>query len=227
MTEAEIKKLANETYGKVKRRAEPRARVRPSEPPQRTARTLTLRHERVTQPQMSRSYVVPSYTSATGTESYALDLLGYILGSGTNSRLYQALVVKDKVATSAGAGYSSNGLDDTTFYIYGSPSAGKTLADVEAAIDRQLQRIINDGVSEEELSRAKRSILTQSYYSQDNQVTLANIVGRTLTTGGNLDDIRDWPKKLAELSSKNVQDGGCKISERKPFGNRIFTCSQS
>ncbi|SNZ06332.1 M16 family metallopeptidase [Cohaesibacter gelatinilyticus] len=206
----EIKKLAKETYGKVKRRAEPGPRIRPIEPPQRTARTLTLRHERVTQPQMSRSYVVPSYTSATGKESYALDLLGYILGSGTNSRLYQTLVVKDKIATSAGAGYSSNGLDDTTFYIYGSPAAGKTLVDVDTAIGAQIQRLIDDGVSEEELKRAKRSILTQSYYSQDNQVTLANIVGRTLTTGGTLDDIRDWPQKLSELSIKDVQDVAAK-----------------
>ncbi|MCV6575375.1 MAG: insulinase family protein [Cohaesibacter sp.] len=201
----EIKRLAEETYGKVARRAEPGERLRPSEPPQRTARTLTLRHERVTQPQMSRSYVVPSYHSAQEKEAYALDLLGYLLGSGTNSRLYQALVVKNQIATSAGAGYSSDGLDDTRFYFYGVPAAGKSLDDVEAAIDAQINLLIRDGVSAQDLSRAKRSILTQSYYSQDSQVSLANIVGRTLSTGGTLDDIRLWPQKLNEVTAADIQ----------------------
>ena len=82
VTAQEVRDLAEKSYGKVERRAEVGPRIRTHEPPQRTARTVTLRHERVTQPSVQRSYMTPSETTAAPGEAEALDVLGYILGAG-------------------------------------------------------------------------------------------------------------------------------------------------
>ncbi|MCT4656082.1 MAG: insulinase family protein [Cohaesibacter sp.] len=202
--EADVRKLAEETYGKIARRAEPGERMRPSEPPLLTSQSVTLRHERVRTPTISRSYLVPSYSQAKKGEAEALDLLAYILGSGTNSRLYQSLVVKDKIATSAGAYYQSSGLDNVVFAFYGRPVPGKTLDDVEAAIDAEIAKILADGVTDEEITRAKRSMLADAFYSQDSQESLARIVGTTLTSGANLEDLRSWPQELNSATKDDI-----------------------
>nr|WP_321458032.1 pitrilysin family protein [uncultured Cohaesibacter sp.] len=204
VTEDEVRTLAQETYGKVERRAEPKARIRPHEPPQRTERTLTLRDERVNQATVRRAYTVPSDTTSKNGESEALDLLAYILGSGPNSRLYKALVVDNKIATAAGAYYQGTGLDDTDMTFYGIPTADHTVGDVVQAIESQIESVIKNGVSEDEVARAKRSLLAQTFYAQDNQASLARIVGTALSTGQSLDDLKQWPAHLASVTPDQI-----------------------
>ena len=140
VTGDEVRKLAEETYGKVARRAEPKPRLRPKEPPERTARTVTPTHERVTQPMVRRAYLAPSSHSAKPGVSEALDILAYILGSGSNSRLYKALVVDQKIASTTGTYYMSTGLDDTTFTFYGVPTPGHDLDELVSAYEKEVSR---------------------------------------------------------------------------------------
>ena len=206
VTVDEVKKMAMETYGKIERQTEVGPRVRTSEPPQRTARAVILRHERVKQPSVRRSYMTPSETTAASGESEALDILGYILGSGTNSRLYQSLVIKQNLATSAGAYYMSGGLDDTSFLFYGTPAVGKKVDDVLDAIKAEIDKLIAEGVTIEEVQRAKKSMLADGFFAQDNQTTLARIVGTNLTSGSSLERIKSWPKRLVAVTPEQVVD---------------------
>src|SRR5260221_170516 len=64
VTPEDARTLAQETFGKVPRVAEVKPRIRPQEPVQEAARTVTLADPRVTQPSLSRYYLVPSSTSA-------------------------------------------------------------------------------------------------------------------------------------------------------------------
>src|SRR5690606_4590581 len=91
VTVEEVRVLAEETYGKVARRAAPEPRDRPKEPEPIAARTVTLADPRVTQPSVQRSYLVPAYATDEGREAEALDVLADILGGGTQSRLHQRL----------------------------------------------------------------------------------------------------------------------------------------
>src|SRR5262245_4337958 len=135
VTAAEVKKLAEETYGKVPRITEIGPRVRPQEPVQEAPRTVTLADPRVTQPSLQRQYLAPSSTTAKGGEAEALEVLSHILGRGENSRLYRALVVDKGIAVSAGTSYDSTALDPTRFTVYGSPKPETSLPQLEAAID--------------------------------------------------------------------------------------------
>jgi len=206
VTADEVKKLAEETYGKVERVTEIAPRSRPQEPVHAAPRTVTLADPRVTQPSVQRYYLVPSYTTAKPGESEALEVLSHILGRGSNSRLYDKLVVEKGIAVNAGAGYSGSALDDTRLYISGTPKPGTTLAQLEDAIDVVIAEIAQDGVTADELARAKTRLIADAVYAQDNQGTLARWYGAALTTGGTIEQVQGWPDRLKATTAEQVRD---------------------
>ena len=200
-----VKRLAEATYGKVPRGPDLPPRVRPREPEQNTKRTVTLRDPRVTVPSYQKAWVVPSYTTASDGEGEALDLLSEILGGGTRSRIYQELVVKKGIASSAGASYSGTMLDDTSFSIYGAPRGEATLDIVETAIDGEIQKIVRDGVTVDELEKAKNRYIRSLIFARDSPSGMANIYGATLATGGSADAISQWADRLRAVSVDQVK----------------------
>ena len=200
------RKLAEETYGKVARHATILPRQRPQEPPPVAARSLTLADARVEQPMIQRTYLVPSFATAKPGESEALEVLAHILGSGSNSRLYRALVVDKPIAVMAGAGYDSSALDMSKFGVYGAPRQGITLPQLEAETDAVIAQVINQGVSAEELERTKSRLIADAIYAQDNQASMARWYGTALMTGATVDDVRRWPDRIRAVTAAQVQD---------------------
>ena len=200
-----VRRLAEETYGEVPARPEAVRAPRPAEPAGMGPRTVTVRDEKVQEPQLQRAYVVPSAVTAEDGESEALSLLSEILGGGATSRFYDELVRGDGPATYAGASYLMTGVDDTRFVIYGLPKPGIGLRDLEGRMDEVIARIKEDGVTEEELARAKRSAIAQAVYSLDSQSTLANILGQALTVGRTLEDVQEWPSRIQAVTAEDVQ----------------------
>ena len=214
-TAEEIRSLAEATFGKVARRAEPGVRSRPQEPPQLAARTVTLADPKVTQPSLRRSYLAPSYGSGPEKEALALDILADILGGGTTSRLYRTLVVEKKAASAAGAWYQGTAIDPTTFGIYAVPRDTVSLDDLAAGIDAVIADLKSGGITEEELTRAKRHVLADAIYSQDRIGSLARIFGAALATGNSVADVQAWPSRVQEVTAQDVQDAARKYLDPK------------
>jgi zinc protease len=206
VTADEIRTMANETYAKVPRVTEIKPRVRPQEPVQEAARTVTLADPRVTQPSVSRYYLAPSSTTALPGESEALDVLAHILGRGSNSRLYQALVVDKGIAVNAGSSYDGTALDTTRISVYGTPKPGVDLPQLEAAIDAVLAEVIEKGVTADELERAKSRMIADATYANDNQRMLAQWYGASLATGATVEQVRTWPDRIQQVTADAVRD---------------------
>jgi zinc protease len=204
VTEAEVRRLAEATYGKLPRRAEPPPRVRASEPPPLAARTVTLADPRVTLPAIRRLYLAPSYRNAAPGEAEALDVLGEILGGGTTSRFYRRLVVEKSVAASAGAGYGGNAIDDGSFAMYAVPRDRTSLEALAAEFDAIVAELLESGVTDDELVRAKRRMIADSIYAGDSQSALARVFGQALASGGDLADVRDWPQRIDAVTAESV-----------------------
>ncbi len=132
----ETLRLAEATYGKVAPRGERPERVRPAEPPTVADRLVTVRDEKVQQPNWQRHYLVPSCRTAAPGESEALDVLGHLIGGGQTSLLYRELVMEEKLAVSAWAYYHGTALDQSRFIANATPAPGVALETIDKAFDR-------------------------------------------------------------------------------------------
>jgi zinc protease len=200
----ELRPLAERTYGRIAARPVP-PRDRLVEPPQHAERRVVLHHERVRQPSLMRSYLAPSFASAGKEHAYALEVLAEILGGGGTSRLFRAVVVEQGLAAGAGAFYRGTSLDAATFRVYASPRPGVGMAELEAAVLRQVERVLDHGVADEELARTKRRLLAEAVYARDSLGGAARIFGAALTTGSDVEDVEAWPARIEAVTAEAVQ----------------------
>ena len=206
VTGGEVRPMVEETYGKVPRVTEIAPRVRPQEPPPTAVRQVTLADPRVGQPSLQRSYLVPSYPKAKPGEAEALDVLARVLGHGSTGRLYRALVVDKELASNAGAWYQGSAVDMTRFGVFATPQPGITFNDIEAALDRVIAEVAKDGITPEELDRARTRLIADAVYAQDNQASLARWYGVALTTGSTVQDVLSWPDRVRAVTADAVRD---------------------
>ena len=107
--------------------------------------------DRVPQARLYKIWNVPGY--GTAAADY-LRLLGGVLSSGKNSRLYKRLVYDDQIATSVSA-YLDEREIGSQFTIVANARPGGELGPVEKAVDEELQRLLIEGPTERELERLK------------------------------------------------------------------------
>lgn len=203
ITAASLRPLAEKYYGAVKSRGIP-ARVRPQEPPQLAARHLEMFDERVAEPNWQRSYLAPSHNRRADSDPDALEVLSQILGGGATSRLYRTLIIEKAIATSAAATYQGSALDYGQFYIQATPRVGQTVPALEREVENVLTQLLKDGVSADEVDRAKRQMIASAVYAQDNQQTMAQIFGEVLATGRSIEDIVAWPDRIQAVTPERV-----------------------
>jgi zinc protease len=214
--EKDVRPMAERTFGQVPPQPSiPARRLRPQEPTPVAPRTVTLADPRVEQPTMKRLYLVPSATTAAAGESPALDVLAQLMGNGSNSYLYRALVIDKPLAVSAGAGYQGTSLDATQFTISVAPKPGVDFVQVEQAVDRVIADVGQNTVPAEDLERVKTQLIAEAIYAQDNQATLARWYGAALTTGLSVEDIRSWPDRIRAVTAEQVRAAARKWLDKK------------
>jgi zinc protease len=214
--EKDVRPMAERTFGQVPPQPSiPARRLRPQEPTPVAPRTVTLADPRVEQPSMKRCYLVPSATTAAAGESPALDVLAQLMGNGSNSYLYRALVIDKPLAVSAGAGYQGTSLDATQFTISVAPKPGVDFAQVEQVVDRVIADVGQNTVPAEDLERVKTQLIAEAIYAQDNQATLARWYGAALTTGLSVEDIRSWPDRIRAVTAEQVRAAARKWLDKK------------
>ncbi len=203
ITAAQLRPLAEEFYGRIPS-VELAPRVRGKEPPGVAPVHIDLRDARVRQASFRRSYLAPSFSTAEQGMAEAIDVLTQLLGVGSTSRFYRVLVVSQARAASAGAWYSGDGLDYGRVGLYASPRAGITLAQIEEAMDGVIADVLENGVTQEEVSRAKSNLIADAVYARDNQQSLAQAYGSGLTTGETMEDVTAFPDRVAEVTVDQV-----------------------
>ncbi|MBK1869464.1 M16 family metallopeptidase [Aestuariivirga sp. YIM B02566] len=215
VTKDEVQKLAEEHYGKLANTFDVTSRVRTDEPEPIAPRRVTLTDARAASPLVQRQYLSVSYATAAKGEAEALDVLAEAMGGGATSRLYKKLVVEKRIASYAAAWYSGDGLDSGTFGVYGSPVPGGKVDVVEAEIDAVLDDIKANGITDEELKRAKTKLIANTIYARDNQGNMARSFGTALTTGTTVQDVLDWPSRIEAVTLDQVKAAAAKTLDIK------------
>ncbi len=203
ITAEALRPLAEKYYGVIPRADTP-LRSRPVEPPQRAEREVTYYDDRVRQPVWQRTYIAPSYQTGETKYAYGLEVLADVLGGGATSRLYKALIINDKLAIGTGAYYAADRLGPGVFTLYASPRPGVSMAQIEAAITAEIEKIMAEGITDKELKRSVRAMKASAVYARDSLSTGARVLGAALTTGQTIEDVESWPERIAALSTADV-----------------------
>ncbi len=199
----EVRRLAEKHYGPIAAKPLP-PRVRPTEPPQRAPREVVMRDPRVDQPSWSRRYLAPSYVAGASEHAHALEVLSEIIGGGSTGRIYRALVVDAPLAAAAGAWYSPGDLDLTTFGFWFSPRPGVAMADIAAALDEQIARVLAEGVTEDEVARAKQRLIDSAVFARDSVGGPARVLGASLAAGQTVADVEAWPARIDAVTVEQI-----------------------
>ncbi|MGO9985778.1 MAG: M16 family metallopeptidase [Rhodomicrobium sp.] len=212
----DVMALARETYGKIPANPEVGGpRVRPTEPEPLAERRVILRDGRVGKATLERYYLVPGARTAPAGEAEALQILARVIGTSATSRVYNALVRDEKKASSASAWYSGLALDSGRFGFYAVAAGDTKLEDIEASMDRVIDEVIRNGVTPEELERAKTGEIANLIYASDSQQSLAHTYGWNLATGRTVADVESRPERLKAVTSEQVQAVAAKYLDRK------------
>ena len=204
VTGAEVLRLAQRYFGKLKPRALP-ARKPQEEPPQRGIRRIVVKAP-AELPSVLMGYRVPVLRDPERDwEPYALDVLSGALDGNEAARLPRALVREQRIAASVGSGY-----DDTTrgpgmFYFSATPSEGRSVADLESALRAEIERIARDGITEEELTRVKAQVTAAQVFQRDSMMFQARQIGALEAQGYSYRSIDLQLRKLNEVTAAQVQ----------------------
>ncbi|GAB5521286.1 MAG: insulinase family protein [Rhodothermales bacterium] len=144
------KQLAETYFGRLPAAPKPEP-VETIEPEQIGERRVIIREQ-------SQPFVLLGYHKGSifSKDDAVFDMLASILGTGRTSRIYKSIVEEKQLALQAGAFNNFPGNKyPSLMAFFAVPNQGQSPEDVEAAIYEEIERIQNDGVTEEELTRAK------------------------------------------------------------------------
>ena len=140
--------LADEYFSEVPAGEKP-ARLQIPAPPPPAADTRLVLEDRVELPRLYMAWHSPALFADGDAE---LDLVAEVLASGKTSRLYRALVYEQRIATEVAASQNSRELG-SFFQIVATAAPGRTLAEVERAILKEIATFLDRGPSAPELER--------------------------------------------------------------------------
>lgn len=197
---AETKKLVRDYFGSIPPAPEPkREPFRISELKQ--GYREVIEDVKAQLPAVFISYRSPSMID---DDIYAFELLNQIFSRGESSRLYQRLVDKEQVAVQSG----SNNL---SFYkvggvlFYGIASPGKKIEDVEKLIYSEIDNIVKNGVTNEELTKAKNIIEVEFIRDKKNVLRKAQDLSMTWQFLGNPDLVNTELEKFLKVTKEDIQ----------------------
>jgi zinc protease len=214
ITMDELLPMAKKYYGAIPR-GKDITRHRVQEPVQHAPRKVTMRDPQVGQASLSRYYLAPSYNTDKNNDAAPLDVLSEIVGSGTTSRFFKSLVVDQEIASSVGTFYDPVAVDLASFGVYAVPRGDVDLADLEKAVDAEIAKVVADGVTQDELDRAKQKLLDSAVFARDSLSAGARVLGQSLAVGLTVDQVESWPDRISAVTVDQVNDAAKRVFNDK------------
>ncbi len=196
----QMKKWAEEYFGRMPARPEaPPMTVR--EPKQHGERRFVI-HEN------TRPWYIAGYhtVSADNPDAKPLQLLASILSDGRTSILYRKMVEDRQVALNVGAfnGFPGDKYQ-SMFLTYVVPNRGVSVDTVQAIMDREIEKIKQHGVTEEELERAKTNARASLVRSLNSNMGLAMAFARAEAQQGDWRTVFTDVKALEKVTPDDIR----------------------
>ncbi len=171
-----------------------------NDPPQNGERRIFVKKE-AQLPYIVMGYHVPNLREP---ESYVLEVIEVILSGGKSSRLYQSLVREKRLVLSADADHSLLSRDPSLFYLSADLLPGKEVAEVEKALDQEVERLQRERVGERELEKAKNQLEASFIFGQDSIFYQAMLLAQH-EIAINWRAIDDYLPSIRQVTSEDIQ----------------------
>ena len=149
----------------------------------------------------------------------ALTLVGYMIGGGFNSRLVERIREQDGLSYAVAGGISGHPIDETGSFLAYAIQAPENVERVEAALREEIQRVLDDGFTDEELNLAKLG------YLQSRELARAqdgNLVGM-LTQALYFDRTLEWDSEFeARVQNLTVEDVNAAVRRHLDLNKMTF-----
>lgn len=166
-------------------------------------------NEAIETPDKANAMFVAGYPIAiqdTDPDYPALVLGNFILGGGfLNSRLATRIRVKDGLSYGVGSQFSASPLDKSGNFISFAIYAPENQEKLETAFKEEIEKVLKDGFTAEEISAAKSGYLQSRQVSRAQDATLSNTLGNNLYLKRTLAWDEDFEKKVQALTPAQIK----------------------
>lgn len=201
----EVLALANKYFGAIASRSLPERKPQ-HEPPQLGIKRITVKAP-AELPYVIMTFRTPALRDAERDwEPYALEMLAAVLDGSEAARLRRSLVREQRIASTADAGYDGIARGPGFFYLTAAPVPGRGAADVEQGLRREMAKIIEQGVTEEELERVKAQAVAAHVYQRDSMFFQARQIASLEAAGISHRTLDLQLKKLREVTPEQVRE---------------------
>jgi len=195
---SEVERLAKLYLGPWKRQGIPH-RPFTAEPEQRGERRRMVEFD--AEPRISISWMAVKEGSS---DQYPLEILGSILGGLGSSRLDKTVVQRERIATSVNAGNTTM-RHGGYFSVSASLAPGHDLAELEKAIWREIKLVQDEGVTADELERAKVQMEAGRVSRLKSNLGLAFWIADPVGVSGGLAYMTEYERRMIAVTAADVQ----------------------
>jgi len=169
-------RMFDREFGSFPRSSKPIPTVITVEPPQEGERRVVVRRPG----QIGLVEIAYMRPNSLDPDFIPLDVLATILGSGINSRLYQALVEKGLATDASASNYTLR--DPFPILLDATVAPGASHQKVEDAMKAALYEVAKKGVTAEELARAKNQLEVSVIRGRDGTYELASSLAEAVAS---------------------------------------------
>ena len=200
----EVFALAQKYYGRIK--ARPSHERKPQlEPEQRGARRVVVKAP-AELPYLLMGWKCPVLRDVDQDwQPYALEVLAGVLDGNESARLNQSLVRNSRLASEVGAGYDATARGPGMCFLEGTPSQGRSAAELETGLRAELARLVDDGVTGDELARVKAQVVASQIFKRDSIFGQAMEIGQFETAGLSHRDIDRVLERIKAVTAEQVR----------------------
>lgn len=206
VTAEEIKPLAEKYYGEIKSFPLIERPVIKDLPVKVNEPLITLNDEKVTEPELIIYIPAPNHNTEKSKYTYPTLLLAHMLGSGNSSILYTSLVDNQGIAAHASAYYDDIAIGPSVFNIFVIPAPGKTIQLIEKSLNNEIKKLLEDGIKEVDLERAKHELIASAIYSRDGLTPMARIFGSIAASGTDISYVANWEENINAVTVDQVNE---------------------
>jgi predicted Zn-dependent peptidase len=200
VTADEVFRLADLYFSRIPSGSRPEP-VRTREPEQWGERRVAVSAK--SQPYLFIGYHIPDAKSKDGP---ALEALANIVGRGRSSRLYENLVKQKKVAIQAScmSGFPGDKFPNLIFF-FAISAQGKTSAECQAAIEEEIEKIKKELVTEDELTKFKRTTVKGLLSQMRSNTRMAAMLTYADVVLGGTDEAFNQVEKVRAITAEDVK----------------------